>query len=66
MNRESTVTDTVNKLLDQAGLDERFRADFSKAVAAAYDAGQKAGGTFVTSAPLSDAEIALLRAQLKA
>ena len=66
MNRESIVTETVNKLLDQAGIGENFRADFSKAVGAAYDAGQKAGGMFVTSAPLTDAEIALLRSQLKA
>lgn len=61
-----TVADTVTKLLDQAGLDDRFRADFTKAVQAVYDAGRAANATVYQSVPLTDAEIAALRTQLKA
>lgn len=61
-----TVADTVTKLLDQAGLDDRFRADFTKAVQAVFDAGAASNATVYQSAPLTDAEIALARAKLKA
>lgn len=50
--KEQIVNDTVKAMFDQAGLDERFRADFTKAVAAVYDAGAAA----TNPGPSTDAE----------
>ena len=60
------VKDTVSRLLTQAKLDDRFRADFEKEVSAVYVAGAASTQTIVKSAPLTDAEIALLRDNLRA
>jgi len=60
------VADTVTQLLSLARLDDAFRADFAKAVQADYDAGHAANATVYESVPLTDAEIAALRAKLKA
>lgn len=63
-NRSTIVTETVNAILDQGGLDERYRKDFSALVAAAYEAGAATSTTKFVSAPLSDGEIAALRSLL--
>lgn len=62
----ATVKDTVSRLLTQAKLDDRFRADFEKEVAAVHAAGAAETQTIVKSAPLTDAEIALIRDHLRA
>ena len=63
-DRNTAVTETVNAILQQGGLDERFRADFSKLVAAAFDAGAETTQTVFKSEPLTAAEIAGLRSLL--
>ena len=64
--KNTTVADTVSKILDQAGLDDRFRADFTKLVEAVWDAAAATSATVYKSAPLTDAEIAAVRAKLQA
>ena len=64
--KNTTVADTVSKILDQAGLDDRFRSDFTKLVEAVWDAGAASSAVVYKSAPLTDAEIAALRAKLQA
>ena len=63
-DRSTAVTETVNAILAQAGLDERYRADFSKLVGAAFDAGAATTQTVFKSEPLNAAEIAGLRSLL--
>lgn len=63
-DRSTAVTETVNAILQQGGLDERYRSDFSKLVGAAFDAGAATTQTVFQSAPLSPAEIAGLRGLL--
>lgn len=63
--KNQIITDTVSNIIQQAGLDDRFRADFTKAVAAVYDAGAESAATVVKSVPLTDAEIAAFRDSLK-
>jgi len=63
-DRNTAVTETVNAILQQGGLDERFRSDFSKLVAAAFDAGAATTQTVFKSEPLTAAEIAGLRGLL--
>lgn len=60
------IADTVTAILTQANLGEEFRKDFEKAVAAVYAAGETSKATHYHSAPLTDAEIALVRAKLLA
>lgn len=50
--KDQLVTDTVSALLTQAKLDDRFRADFTKAIGAVYDAGAAA----TNPGPTTDAE----------
>lgn len=59
--KNQIVQDTVSNLITQAGIDEKFRPDFVKAVAAVYDAAHDAAAPVVESAPLTDAEIASFR-----
>lgn len=63
--KNQIVSDTVSNILQQAGLDDRFRVDFTKAVEAVYDAGASSASTVVKSVPLTDAEIAALRDSLR-
>jgi hypothetical protein len=62
---KTIVSDTVTNIIQQAGLDERFRADFEKSVAAVYAAGVESAATVVKSVPLTDAEIAAFRDSLR-
>lgn len=63
-DKNTVVTETVNAVLSQGGLDERYRKDFAALVGAAYDAGAATQTTVFRSAPLSDGEIAALRSLL--
>jgi len=60
--KNQIVTDTVTALFNQAGIDEKFREDFTKAIAAVFDAGAASSQEVHVSAPLSGAEIGALRA----
>lgn len=64
--KDTIIADTVNSLLDQAGLDDRFRADYTKRVTAVWDAAAASAAPVYRSVPLTDAEIAALRAKLQA
>lgn len=64
--KQTLIADTVTALLDQAGLDGRFTADFTRLVTAVYEAGAAESATVYQSAPLTAAEIALIRDTLKA
>ena len=64
--KNQIVTDTVTALFNQAGIDEKFRADFAKAVAAVFDAGAASCQEVHVSAPLSSEEIAAFRAAVLA
>jgi hypothetical protein len=64
--KNTTVADTVSAILDQAGLDDRFRADFTRLVASVWDAGAASSAVVYKSVPLTDAEIAAVRAKLQA
>ena len=63
--KNQIVSDTVSNILQQAGLDDRFRADFTKAVEAVYDTAAASASPVVKSVPLTDAEIAAIRDVLK-
>ena len=64
-DRSTVLTETVNAILAQGGLDERYRGDFAKLIATAYDAGAATSQVIVRSVALSDGEIAALRTLLK-
>lgn len=63
-DKNTIVSETVTAILQQGGLDERYRFDFSRLVVAAYEAGAATSTTKFVSAPLSDGEIAALRSLL--
>lgn len=63
--KNQIVSDTVSSILQQAGLDDRFRADFTKAVEAVYSTAVASASPVVKSVPLTDAEIAAFRDSLK-
>jgi len=63
-NRSTVIIETVNAILNQADLDERYRKDFSALVGAAYDAGASTTTTVFKSDALTDGEIAALRTLL--
>ena len=63
--KNTLVSDCVTNIIQQAGLDERFRADFEKSVGAVYDAAAATTSTVVKSVPLTDAEIAAFRDSLR-
>jgi hypothetical protein len=65
--RLAIVQDTTSAILTQAGLDERYRPDFAKAIAKVYEAGIAAAPKSVTTAaaPLSADEVELTRGFLR-
>lgn len=59
--KDKIVNDTTTALFTQAGIDEKFREDFTKAISAVFNAGAASSQEVHVSAPLSGAEIAALR-----
>ena len=66
MNTPAIVADTTAAVIRQTKLDERFHADLAAAFATVYAAGAASSATVTNSVPLTDAEIAVVRASLLA
>lgn len=63
--KNKIVQDSVKAVADQTGLDSKFFPDLAKLFAAAFDAGVSTSATVVSSVPLTDAEIAVIRSKLQ-
>lgn len=63
--KNQIVTDTVKAIFDQTRLDESFRVDVTKAVAAVFDAATASAAPVLQSVPLTADEIALVRDSFK-
>lgn len=63
--KNQIVQDSVKAVADQTGLDSKYFPDLAKLFSSAFDAGVESSATVVKSVPLTDAEIALVRATLK-
>jgi hypothetical protein len=64
--KNQIVNDTVTALFNQAGLDEKFRPDFAKAISAVFDAGAASCQEVHVTPALSSEEIAGFRAAVLA
>jgi hypothetical protein len=64
--KNQIVSDTTTALFTQAGLDEKFRADFAKAISAVFDAGAASCQEVHVTPALSCEEIAAFRAAVLA
>lgn len=59
------VIECVSAIMSQCELDEKFRPDITKNVAAVFAAGKAESTTITKSEPLSADEIALIRDSLR-
>ncbi len=65
-NKDTVIAETVATIQTATSYDERHTPDVAKAIGAAYDAGQKAGGKVEVVPPLTDAEISAFRGDARA